>query len=1158
MEFLDEALRKEPPYRVLRQAVAEGMLPGCATGLSRVHKAHVIHTLCLDTGQGALVITADEGEASRLREDLANLGTDALLYPARDFALQGLEGVSKEYEHRRIGVLTALLSQPGRVVVCPADAAVQWTIPKETLRQRTIVLREGQQESPALLIERLLASGYIRCELVEGAGQFAARGGILDVFPIGWDKGARIEFWGNEIDSMAAFDPVDQRRIDRIQELRIPPAGEVLFDSMEDCAELLSAFAEGLSKKQEAAKENILADAARLRDGVRLSSYDKYIALAYEKPASIFDYCGGLLLICDHRNIRDRQKSFYTQQNEDIKALLEQGKLAKGVDCFSLQPGEFAWKLERGHPVFLETFVTGGFDTPLQTLCSFTLRQRNAFMGSLEQLREDLAPVLENGTVCAVLAGGERAASALAADLSDMGIPALYAPNPRELRPGQVTVTTGALSASVEYPAAGLLLLAQSRNTGKTKKYKRPKNAAFIGSIDELKRGDYVVHAAHGIGVFDGIHKIETQGVVKDYIKINYKGADVLYVPVTQLDLVSKYIGSSEESAVRVNKLGGTEWHKTRSRVRGAVKDMAKQLIALYAKRMQQKGFAFSEDTEIQRDFEQKFEYEETDDQLRCAAEIKGDMERPVPMDRLLCGDVGFGKTEVALRAAFKCVTEGKQCAILVPTTILAWQHYQTVSRRMAGTGVRAELLSRFCTPAQQAKTVKELKRGNVDIVIGTHRLISGDVGFRDLGLLIVDEEQRFGVGHKEKLKELYPAVDVLTLSATPIPRTLNMAMSGLRDMSIIEEAPGDRLPVQTYVMEYDSGVLLDAIRRELRRGGQVYYLHNRVESIEKTAVRIQSQLDGARVAVAHGQMGEDELSRVWQRLVEQEIDVLVCTTIIETGVDVPTANTLIIEDCDRMGLSQLHQIRGRVGRSPRRAYAYFTFRRGKALSDVAQKRLEAIREFTEFGAGFKIAMRDLQIRGAGNILGAQQHGNMEAVGYDMYLKLLSDAVAEEKGEKPKQDVECTVDLPVTAHIPESYIESLPARLGIYRRIADIRTQDDVSDVLDELIDRFGEPPAEVKGLIDIAILRNRAAACGFFEIAQRDGSLLLYPRQLDMEQAGRLAAWYKGRIMVGAGAKPYISLRLLPGEEAAKTLGELLFRLFSKEEKQTDSPMGH
>ena len=615
----------------------------------------------------------------------------------------------------------------------------------------------------------------------------------------------------------------------------------------------------------------------------------------------------------------------------------------------------------------------------------------------------------------------------------------------------------------------------------------------------------------------------------------------MLYVPVTQLDLISKYVGSAESGSIRLNKLGSAEWQKTRARVKRAVKEMAKELTALYAKRQSVKGYAFSPDTQLQADFEAGFPYVETEDQIRSAKEIKADMQRGVPMDRLLCGDVGYGKTEVALRAAFKCVSEGKQCAILVPTTILAYQHYNTVLRRFGDMPLNVKMLSRFVTPKQQSKIIGDLAAGKVDLVIGTHRLISNDVHFKNLGLAIIDEEQRFGVAQKEKLKQLYPSVDVLTLSATPIPRTLNMAMSGLRDMSTIDEAPGERFPVQSYVLEYNHAVIVDALRRELRRSGQAYYLYNRTEDIERKALLLKEALPEARIAVAHGKMSEDELSRVWQRLLDHEIDILVCTTIIETGVDVPNANTLIIEKADMLGLSQLHQLRGRVGRSSRRAYAYFCFRANKELSEIAEKRLEAIREFTEFGAGFKIAMRDLELRGAGNILGGEQHGHLESVGYDMYIKLLNEAVNEENGIAPVENPDCTVDLNISAHIPEHYIESLPARLGIYKRIAAIENENQKMDVLDELIDRFGEPPSAVLGLIDIALLRRRAAALGIYEITELGDCFILKVKSVTAAQIEKLMEPKALRIVLKAEENPYYEIKGEKGQTRAQLLKEIV-----------------
>jgi transcription-repair coupling factor (superfamily II helicase) len=1121
-------------------------LPAAVTGLSGIHKAAMIDALCARLGRRAFVVAGDESEAQRLCDDLTAMGLRALFFPARDFNFRDTEGSSHEYEHQRLQVMERILNGECDAAVFCLDAALQYTIPPEELRERTAVLKTGQSIPMQRVLDRLAACGYERAVQVDGTGQFSQRGGILDIFTPDAPSPVRLEFWGDEIDTISLFDLETQRRTETVEQITLAPSVEALIDRPGALAEKIKAHAASLrGKTAPKAKAVLAAEAEKLENGLRLGCADKYITFLYEKTATLFDYMAqnDLLFVSEPAKAKERMRSTLWQWGEDLKDLLAEGILCRGLDLFG---GDWTYAVrqftERG-AVFMDTFVRGSYETPVRTLLNMTVRQLSVWGGSMQLLTEDIQAMLAVKWACVVLAGSERAAMTAAADLREQGIDAVYAEHPESIGRGTVVVTQGALSAGMELPAAFFGLITHGRLiTAAAKKRKRNKNSQEIYSIAELSPGDYVVHAAHGIGVFEGIHKLEMQGVVKDYLKLRYAKKDTLYVPVTQLDMVSKYIGPREDASVRLNRLGGTEWQKAKAKVRTAVKDMAKELIRLYADRMQAKGHAFPPDSEWQRDFEAHFEFEETEDQLRCIEEIKADMEREAPMDRLLCGDVGFGKTEVALRAAFKCVTDSKQCAILVPTTILAWQHYQTITRRMEGFPVRVELLSRFRTPKQQEEILRRLKRGEVDLVVGTHRLVSKDVKFRDLGLVVIDEEQRFGVAQKEKLKSLCKNVDVLTLSATPIPRTLNMALSGIRDMSVIEEAPHDRHPVQTYVLEHDSALIAEAIRRELRRGGQVYYLHNDVASIERAAARIQAQVPEARVGFGHGKMSEQELSEVWRRLIEHEIDVLVCTTIIETGVDVPNANTLVIENADRMGLSQLHQLRGRVGRSNRRAYAYLTFTRNKVLTEIAQKRLSAIREFTEFGSGFKIAMRDLEIRGAGNILGGEQHGHMEAVGYDMYLRLLSEAVSREKGETPQEfDAECLVDMQVQAHIPESYIGNLSQRLEVYRRIADIRTREDAMDVTDELIDRFGEPPASVNGLIEIALLRNLASQLGIYEIKQQNDVLLLYKNRIDMKQVGALISALRSRVMLNAGAKPYISVKILPGATPLETLTEVL-----------------
>ena len=1135
MKLINEILKKDPDYLSLLNEVERGRLPIVCTGLSLIHKAIIAASLREHTGKRVVLITHDEATAAELCGDINALGLKCLNFPARDLCIGDLSGYSKEYEHKRIDTLSAVADGAFDLLTISLDAAVQYTVKPEVLKGSRFTLKAGDSADTSELAEKLINAGYTRSQLCEGSGQFSVRGGIFDLFPVNSEKPCRIEFWGDEIDSISYFDPETQRREENADEIEISPAAEVMFDPLKLAAKLKTEIPNpALTLKQ----RNILAkDAELLENGVKIPP-DRYIPLL-DTMGAVFEYFGdSLLMLSESGNMAERFKSMEIQLSADTENYLEEGYLFSKTAKLQLDKTEFFGFA--GNGIIAENFPRGSYEIKPKSVINFNYKRSTAWGGDIEVLLEDISYMRDIRGNVVILAGEQRAAQVLNAELCERGVQSVYTMN-ADTAPAGVTVIPGGLSAGFEIPSQKFMLITHRFIAPEGKKHKRKHKAGQeIGSLDELKKGDYVVHEAHGIGVFDGINRITQGGVTKDYIKIKYAKSDVLYVPVTQLDLVSKYIGAAENGGVRLNRLGGSEWQKTRKRVKAAVKDMAKQLTALYAKRMAVKGYAFSPDTDLQNDFERRFEYEETDDQLRCINEIKRDMERETPMDRLLCGDVGFGKTEVALRAAFKCISEGKQCALLVPTTILAMQHYNTIIRRFGEMPVSVGLLNRFVSPKEQAKIIADLKCGRLDMVVGTHRLISKDVSFKNIGLVIIDEEQRFGVAQKEKLKEQYPFVDILTLSATPIPRTLNMALSGLRDMSSIDEAPGDRHPVQTYVLEYNLGVITDAINKEIRRGGQVYYLHNRVESIERCAGVLKAKLPDINIGIAHGQMSEDELTDVWRRLVEHEIDLLVCTTIIETGVDVPNANTLIIEEADKMGLAQLHQLRGRVGRSPRRAYAYFCFRRNVQLSDVASKRLEAIREFTEFGSGFKIAMRDLEIRGAGSILGGEQHGNMEAVGYDMYLKLLSQAVNEENGQPETEDMPCTVDLNISAHIPESYIESLPARLGIYKRIAAIRTDEDVSDVIDELCDRFGEPPQAVMGLIDVAILRSKAAAADICEITGTSNTAILHINSIKPEAVAKLSEHFGSRFSLNAASTPVYTVRMRAGQKMSDLAAEL------------------
>lgn len=1150
MSGFSKILKGSDEFEKILYSVNNCRLPMGVIGLSQVHKAHYISAVIEQfKDKKALIICHDEGTATKLCADINSLCGGACVYPARDFSFRSNDNKSHEFEQKRLSALCRILDNDCRFVLCSIEAAVQLTLPPEELKKRSPSFSVDDEISTHSLVNTLLSAGYSRTDLVEGVGQFSLRGGILDFFPPDSNEPCRIEFWGDSIDSISHFDVESQRRTDVLKKVKLTPSTEVLFDSREEMKKRLTDFLDTVKGKGSVkAKEKIREDIDALEHFIGVGAPDKYLPLAYETTATLFDYMKDeLLFVCESSSVKQKFNTSSALLHEDIRTLFEEGILTKGIDTFALSWTEVLSKYENMGAIYLDSLARGSFDTPVKELVSINARQTSHWDGTLSYLIEDLKPSIHSGYTCVVMAGTGKSAKELAYDLETEGIKTRYFPViPNEFPKGFVSVIEGSVSSGIEYDSLKFSLFTYGRAVSKEKrtikhKYKTGKG---LTSLDEISKGDYIVHAIHGIGVFDGIKTMNMSGVIKDFIKINYRGSDVLYLPVTQLDLISKYASPHDsDKTVKLNKLGSDEWKKTKSKVRAAVKDMAKKLTELYAERMNSKGFSFSADMDMQNDFERRFEFEETEDQLIAINEIKRDMERPSPMDRLLCGDVGFGKTEVALRAAFKCIADGKQCAILVPTTILAFQHFQTIKKRFDGFPVEVDMISRFRSQSDRTKIKKALKRGSVDIIVGTHSIIAKSVEFKDLGLLIVDEEQRFGVLQKEKLKEKFPGVDVLTLSATPIPRTLNMAMTGIRDMSLLEMAPTGRHPVQTYVVPQDMGILAEAMERELRRGGQVYYLFNRIDGIETRAAQIKEYLPDARIGIGHGKMSEEELSEVWRQLLENEIDILVCTTIIETGVDVPNANTLIIEDADRLGLAQLHQIRGRVGRSPRRAFAYFTYNKHKELNETARRRLEAIREFTEFGSGFKIAMRDLEIRGAGSILGAQQHGHMEAVGYDMYLKILSEAIGEEKtGIEHTEKQECIVDINIDAHIPETYIDSVKNRINMYKRIAEIENGEDAMDVTDEFIDRFGDIPPSVQGLIDVALLRAYAAKLGIFEIKQQNGMVLAFFNDFKPEYASAVAHKMRGKALI-SGARstaPYISVKLL-GRSSVEAIKELI-----------------
>lgn len=1147
MSIFTQGLKSLNEYELISHRISDGRLAQVVTGLSTVHKANLAAALSEDFSRPSVIITATEAEAHAFCDALNVMSGGAVVFPARDLVLKYNDSYSHEYERQRIAALSAIASRRANKLVASVDAVMLHTVPKSEFLKRSFEIRPGDEVPVNEIVQKFEAAGYIRCDQVEGMGQYALRGGILDVFSLGTKEPVRVEFWGDEIDTVSNFDIITQRRKESIDSLIITPGREFAVTDKQAFAEKLELHLKNRISKEH--KQTVLDDIEKLRNGIDIKNTDRYMSLMYDEIGSVFDYFDEpFVFLSEYTAIKESISAFEFRMGEEIKDLLKEGILTKQLCNFYIDNAELDRIAEENNAIFLDTFLRNTYPIKVYEPIGITARREPKWDGSVNRLIEDIGDNLNLGFSGIVSVGSDKSAKTLLGDLTDKKISASVGTSASKLVPGHVVIVKSELTEGFSYHDAKFFLIAHSKGSiGSTVKRKAvtDKNHQAISSFEQLKRGDYIVHVTHGIGVFDGIQKITADGITKDYIRLKYAGQDVLYVPVTQLDLVTKYIGPREDGNIKLNKLGSSEWKKSKQRVKAAVKDMAKQLKELYAKRASIQGFAFSKDSEYQRDFEAHFEYEETFDQNRCIAEIKRDMESTVPMDRLLCGDVGFGKTEVALRAAFKCVVDGKQCAILVPTTILAYQHYNTLMRRMEGFPVTVKQLSRFVPKSQQEKTIKDLKKGIVDIVVGTHRMISKDVRFKDIGLLIIDEEQRFGVAQKERLKELFPKVDVLTLSATPIPRTLNMALSGIRDMSVIEEAPGDRYPVQTYVTEYDFSIIRDAIEKEVRRGGQVYYVYNNIEYIYRVASRIAEELPDVRVAVAHGKMSEEEISKAWRDLLENNIDVLVSTTIIETGVDVPNVNTLIVENADRMGLSQLHQLRGRIGRSSRRAYAYFTFKPDKSLSDIASQRLSAIREFTEFGSGFKIAVRDLEIRGAGNLLGSQQHGNMESVGYELYIKMLDQAVKEERGEAVGDiDKECLIDLQINAGLPESYIPNLQQRLTMYRKIAEIKTDADESDLIDELIDRYGEPPKDVSGLIKIARLRALAIELGINEISQKPGMLMLYPENFDMKLTERFIKSYGKGVMIGAGNKPYIAVKTQNRQDIIKVLHNALNHL--------------
>ncbi len=1044
----------------------------------------------------ALVIAYNDQEAQRIADNLRFFCDRVFVFPSKEYVFFDIDAYDRYSENTRLEALSNILE--GGITVASADSLLTFTLPREKLENDILVIKDGGEYNIEELIKKLVDMGYTREEEVSGKGQFAVRGGILDIFSPQRENPVRIEFFDIQVDSIRGFDIETQRSVENLKETKIIPASELSGFDFDAFLEKLMEKAAKLKRKKEPNKElieNLENDINSIQSGIIPKSICKYAGLMFEEIPTVLDYFDSedVIFLAEPKRIAERTKSLEWEFSEQIKELIERNIIAKDFGGEWAKYEDIVGQIQQKCLISINTLTHTSINYTYKSIFNFNTKTTVSLHGRFDYLYDDLKKTEGTDKTTVILAGSVSRGENLAGTLSEKGIKCRFEKGNTDFEKGETVILKGKLEKGFEYPDINFTLISEQEifDIQKRRQKRKTDSKNRLKSYTDINAGDYVVHRAHGIGKYMGIKKISVAGVTKDYLHIAYRGTDSLYVPVDQLDMLYKYSGATDKE-LKLNKLGGSEWDKTKQKVRASTHDMAKQLAELYAKRSQTKGFAFSEDTPWQREFEDTFPYNETEDQIRSIEEVKKDMQSTKPMERLLCGDVGYGKTEVALRAAFKAATDSKQVAYLCPTTILAMQQYETFSKRMKDFPIKIEMLSRFRTLSEQKKILKKLKTGEIDIIIGTHRLLQNDIEFKDLGLLIIDEEQRFGVAHKERLKELKKNVDVLSMSATPIPRTLHMAMVSVRDMSLLETPPENRYPVATYVLEYNEDVILNAIKKELARGGQVFYLYNRVGGIYRVANWLKSKLPDAVISVGHGKMKEDELEDIMYDMVNGKTDILVCTTIIETGLDIPNANTIIVENADRMGLSQLYQLRGRVGRSQRNAYAYFTYKKDELLSEVAEKRLSAIKEFTEFGSGFKIAMRDLEIRGAGDILGAQQHGHIDAVGYDMYCKILEESVRRIEGLPEKPEINTSIDLNVDAYIPERYIKSSNLRIDAYKRISAIETEDDEKDVLDELIDRFGEPPKPVRNLIEIAGIKALAKEVGITEISQKGNCVLL------------------------------------------------------------------
>ena len=1149
----------------------KGQLPINLSGLSDSGKSYVINGIFEKIDNSIVVITHNEIDAKNLYEDLSLYSTDVYFLPIREVVFYNVDAISGDLRWARLKVINEILKKrEKKIIVTSVDAMTTLYTPKQKYLEYSLTIKQGEEVDLKDISTKLMNCGYERVEVVEGKGEFSFRGGILDVFPPNAVYPYRIELFGDEIDSIRTFNIESQRSIEKIDKFDIFPAKEVIVDeevkekAINRITEELNSVIENSSKKDEDRVDKLRRivnkNLEMLKETSTFETIDSYLPFFYDKMETFFDYLEGFTFIVDDiKRCKGKIDSIYYEFNENYTSFLQRGDILPSQNKLLIDNDEIFINLEKSNLITLSTF--DGRNDIISLFKDIELKQTSLsnYNGQFDLLVNDIKERKEKGYKTLILAGTRTRGERLVKTLRDMEVESVYKDNVDSIEYGEAVITFGNLIKGFECPDFKVSVISDKEVFGEAKKVlpkkkNKKKGVGKITSFTELKPGDYVVHANHGIGVFKGIKQIDVAGNTRDYLDIVYDKGDKLYVPVDQLDLVQKYIGS-EGNTPKINKLGGTEWQKAKAKVRKSINEIAEDLVKLYATRAALKGYKYSKDTEWQKQFEDEFPYEETPDQLSSLEEIKKDMESDKPMDRLLCGDVGYGKTEVAIRAAFKAVMDGKQVAFLVPTTILAEQHYKNLTKRFSDFPVKIDMISRFRSTKEQRATLKALKEGNVDILIGTHRLVSKDIEFKDLGLLIVDEEQRFGVAQKEKIKNLKKNVDVLTLSATPIPRTLHMSLTGVRDISVIETPPEERYPIQTYVVEQNDQLIRDAILREMGRGGQVYFVYNRVESIEGMANYIRELVPECKVGIIHGQMTEKELETEMMNFMNKEYDVLVCTTIIETGIDIPNVNTMIVNNADKMGLSQLYQLRGRVGRSNRIAYAYFIYTKDKVLTEIAEKRLKALKDFTELGSGFKIAMRDLEIRGAGNMMGSSQHGHMAAIGYDLYCRMLEDTVKLIKGEIDKEPIETTVDIKIDAYIPSSYIQDEIQKIEIYKKIAAIESLEEYQDIKEELEDRYSALPEAVYNLMDIAYIKSLAKELLIEEIKETPKEVRFKFQQgyKDFNNIYKiLLKKYKENIILYFGDTPFFAIKLntIKKEEAINFYKEILKELIENSHK--------